>query len=57
MKLKHNIKLFENLKLNKKEIERGWMKFAETIKKTQRDLLLMEKIKKIDPSDQVNSFE
>lgn len=47
----------ENLKLNKKEIERGWMKFAETIKKTQRDLLLMEKIKKIDPSDQVNSFE
>lgn len=33
------------------------MKFAETIKKTQRDLLLMEKIKKIDPSDQLNSFE
>jgi len=24
----------ENLKLNKKEIERGWMKFDETIKKT-----------------------
>ena len=38
----------EKLKKNQKEIEKGWSKFAETIKQTQRDLLLMEKIKKIE---------
>ncbi|KAL4459919.1 hypothetical protein ABPG74_003445 [Tetrahymena malaccensis] len=41
-------KEFEKLQINHHEIERGWRKFAETIKQTKRGIEFMKQIKKID---------
>ncbi|EAS03726.2 IQ calmodulin-binding motif protein, putative (macronuclear) [Tetrahymena thermophila SB210] len=47
----------ENLKVVKKEIERGWEQFAQTIKQTKRDLEFLEQTKRIDTSKLLQSSE
>ncbi|EAR90906.2 IQ calmodulin-binding motif protein, putative (macronuclear) [Tetrahymena thermophila SB210] len=42
------LKELEKLQKNHHEIERGWRKFAETIKQTKRGIEFMKQIKKID---------